>query len=170
MSAPRDERPRPAAGPSGSSTPDRPEPDHAAPSDGRAFERGTAVAARGRALLIVGPSGAGKSSLALELVSRGARLVADDGVLVEPGPNGPWVSAPPGAGGRIEARGVGILRAPRAPRARLVALVDLSREEEHRLPPERRVAFHGASVRLFHGVRSPPFAAALLLYLLHDAE
>ena len=133
-----------------------------------AFARGTAVAAGGRAALIVGPSGAGKSSLALEAIARGAALVADDAVWLRPGPGGPWVHAPDGAG-RIEARGVGLLRAPWAPRARLVAVVDLGRRETERLPPERHVAVLGVELRLLHGSRNPSFAAALLLYLVHHA-
>ena len=140
------------------------------PPPGAALARGTAVALGGDALLIVGPSGAGKSSLAIELISRGLLLVADDAVLVTPGPEGPTLGAPPPTRGLIEARGVGLLRAPTASRARLRALVDLSREEAMRLPPERFEPFHGASVRVFHGVRSPSFAAALHLYLLHHAD
>lgn len=137
---------------------------------GAAFARGTAVAAGGRALLLTGPSGAGKSSLALDMIARGALLVADDGVWVEPGPDGPWAVAPATAGGRIEARGLGLLRAPATPRARLVGVVDLAQEERERLPAERRVTLGGASLRLFHGVGNPSFAAALLVYLLCNAE
>ena len=140
------------------------------PPPGAALARGTAVALGARALLITGPSGAGKSSLAIELISRGLLLVADDAVLVTPGPEGPTLAAPPPTRGLVEARGVGLLRAPTAPRARLAALVDLSREEGARLPPERFETVHGARVRLFHGVRSPSFAAALHLYLLHHAD
>jgi HPr kinase/phosphorylase len=127
------------------------------------------VAAAGRALLLTGPSGSGKSSLALDLISRGARLVADDGVWLRPDPDGPVVEAPRGAG-RIEVRGMGLIPAPHAPRARLVAVVDLSREEEERLPPERGVTMGGAALRLLHGSRSPSFAAALHVYLLSHAE
>ena len=96
--------------------------------------------------------------------------MADDGVLVEAAPDGPRLSAPPATRGLIEARGLGILRVPHAPAARLRAVVDLGREETERLPPPRRMAFHGASLRLLHGVRSPSFAAALHLYLLSDAD
>ena len=141
-----------------------------APPPGTALARGTAVAAGPRALLITGPSGAGKSSLAIELISRGLRLVADDAVLVTPGPGGVDLAAPPPVRGLIEARGLGLLSAPVAERARLVALADLGREEGERLPPERWASFHGATVRLFHGVRSPSFAAALHVYLLHHAD
>lgn len=142
----------------------------AQPEAAVAFARGTAVAVGGRALLLTGPSGSGKSSLALDMIARGALLVADDGVWIEPGLEGPWVVAPATADGRIEARRLGILRAPATPRARLVGVVDLSREERERLPPERRVTLGGVSLRLFHGVGNPSFAAALLVYLLRDAE
>jgi len=39
------------------------------------------VAFNGRAVLILGPSGAGKSALALDLMSRGGSLIADDQVI-----------------------------------------------------------------------------------------
>lgn len=133
------------------------------------FVRGAAVELGGRAILLTGPSGCGKSTLALELVSRGARLVADDGVWLRPDPEGPVVQAPRGAG-RIEVRGLGLIPAPHAPRARLVAVVDLSRREEERLPPERVVEMGGAALRLLHGSRNPAFAAALHVYLLAHAE
>ena len=141
------------------------------PRPGSVVVRGTAVALEGRALLITGPSGAGKSSLAIELISRGLRLVADDAVLVTRDPGGPILGAPPPTRGLIEARGLGLLRAPLATRpARVVAIVDLSREEGERLPPERCMDFHGGRPRILHGVRSPSFAAALHLYLLQDAD
>lgn len=133
------------------------------------FLRGTAVESGGRALLLRGPSGSGKSTLALEMISRGARLVSDDALWLRPGPGGPWVHAPRGAG-RIEARGVGLLRVSHCARARLVAVVDLGEEEHERLPPERRVEIGGASLRLLHGSRNASFAAALLVYLLSHAE
>lgn len=101
----------------------------------------SAVEAEGAALLILGPSGSGKSSLALDLIAFGARLIADDAVrLVESGGR-LLVSAPRAAEGRIEARGIGVLRLP----ARCVAegatplslVIDLEREEPDRLPPRR---------------------------------
>ena len=150
----------------------RPEPDAPASAlpPGAAFARGTAVAVNGRALLITGPSGAGKSSLALELVSRGARLVADDGVILMREPGGLTASAPPATRGLIEARGLGILRAPHTPGACLRAVVDLAQREVERLPPERRTVLHGVTLRLFHDAGTPSFAAALHLYLLCNAE
>lgn len=63
-----------------------------------------AIAVRGGALVIAGPSGAGKSTLAAALVGRGARLLADDAAVLEPGPP---VRVVPVAGGlRLDAHGV----------------------------------------------------------------
>ena len=137
---------------------------------GAAFARGTAVAIGARGLLITGPSGAGKSSLALELISRGARLVGDDGVTLLREGRALIAAAPPAMQGLIEARGMGILRAPHAPRAELKAIVDLSREESERLPPERWTELRGVRLRLLHKALNPSFAAALHVYLVGDDE
>ena len=59
---------------------------------------------------LFGPSGAGKSDLALRLIDRGAKLIADDRVdLVDDG-NRVVLSAPARIKGLIEVRGLGILR------------------------------------------------------------
>ena len=64
---------------------------------------------RGLGVLLQAPAGAGKSSLALELVSRGAALVADDAVDLAPGPEGRVVgSSPHGLGEFIFIRGGGV--------------------------------------------------------------
>jgi RNase adaptor protein for sRNA GlmZ degradation len=93
---------------------------------------GTAIAAPGfpaRAVLLLGPPGAGKSDLALRLIDRGWRLIADDRVVLSA--DG-WVSAPPALAGLIEARGVGILPMPALSGPVPLALVlDLA------APPER---------------------------------
>lgn len=132
--------------------------------------RGTAVAVGGRALLITGPSGAGKSSLALEMISRGAALVADDLVALSEGPDGLMACAPSVMRGAIEARGLGLIRAPSEASARLVAVVDLSRRECARLPPRRVTHVEGHALRLFHQPATPSFAAALHVYLLGHAD
>ena len=61
-----------------------------------------------RAILISGPSGAGKSDLALQLIGRGWRLVADDSVHVFASGEALYAVAPETIAGRIEVRGVGI--------------------------------------------------------------
>jgi len=119
----------------------------------------------GTGVLLRGPSGCGKSDLALRLIDGGARLVADDQVLVSPGPAAPAASAPPTLHGLLEVRGLGILRFAAADEAPLGLLVDLvGPERVERLPeieeedvlgvPVRRIAlapFHAsaaAKVRL----------------------
>jgi len=71
---------------------------------------GVLVCIEGLGLLIDGPSGSGKSELALELLSRGHRLVADDVVDLEVTPDGALYGAGPEIlRGYIEVRGLGIM-------------------------------------------------------------
>jgi HPr kinase/phosphorylase len=64
----------------------------------------------GLGVLLAGPSGVGKSELALELLSRGHRLVADDAIDFSPGAVGELIGhCPPLLSGFLEARSLGIL-------------------------------------------------------------
>ena len=72
----------------------------------------TCVSLYGAGLIIRGPSGAGKSDLALRLIDRGARLVADDRVDLLVSDNGVIARAPETLAGLLEVRGLGILRVP----------------------------------------------------------
>ena len=85
----------------------------------------TAIAIEGCAVLLRGPSGAGKSDLALRLIDRGARLVADDQVELRRAGERVVVTAPAAIAGLIEVRGVGILRVEAVAEAMLAMLVDL---------------------------------------------
>jgi serine kinase of HPr protein (carbohydrate metabolism regulator) len=92
-----------------------------------------------RAILIRGPSGAGKSDLALRLIGRGWRLVADDYVHVFASGEALYLTAPATIRGQIEARGLGIIRACVQGVVRLVLAVDLVESTPERLPdPETR--------------------------------
>ena len=71
----------------------------------------TAVAVDGKGLLILGASGSGKSSLAIDLISLGALLIADDGVWVETAADPALLERPKTATDLIEARNVGLIRA-----------------------------------------------------------
>ncbi len=62
--------------------------------------------ARGAALLR-GPSGSGKSDLALRLIDGGAKLVADDQVVLTRRGAVLWAAPPTALADRIEVRGVG---------------------------------------------------------------
>ena len=106
----------------------------------------TAVALGGRCILLLGPSGAGKSDLALRLVDRGWRLVADDRVVLTRENGWLWASAPPVLAGLIEVRGVGIVPEPALARARVVLALDLGLPPD-RLPDPAQRDFGGVSVR-----------------------
>jgi len=99
-----------------------------------------------RAILISGPSGAGKSDLALRLIGRGWRLVADDYVHVFASGAALYVTAPETIRGRIEARGLGIVDACVQGVVRLVLAVDLVESAPERLPDPEMRSLAGRSV------------------------
>lgn len=76
------------------------------------IHQASAVAIRGRAVLIEGPSGSGKSSLALALIDRGAQLIGDDGVTLDAREGRLFASPPPTIAGLIEVRNLGLLTMP----------------------------------------------------------
>ena len=125
----------------------------------------SAVAIGRSGLLITGPSGSGKSSLALELMALGAMLVADDRVLVTSRSGGGiLMTAPEALAGLIEARGVGLLKAPFRP-ARLMAVVDLSTVETQRLPDRHETVIANEVFPTLRKVESANFPAMLVAYL-----
>jgi serine kinase of HPr protein (carbohydrate metabolism regulator) len=73
--------------------------------------------------LITGPSGLGKSDLALRALSQGFRLVADDRVVVFVSAGRLWGRAPPPLSGLLEHRGLGVLKEPPIPFARVALIV-----------------------------------------------
>jgi HPr kinase/phosphorylase len=90
---------------------------------------GSCAARDGAGVLVIGPPGAGKSDLVLRLLDCGFDLVADDRVEIEDG----RAHAPHPLAGLLEVRGLGILRLPHAPSARLALVIDLGARPE-RLP------------------------------------
>ena len=123
-----------------------------------------------RGLLVLGPSGSGKSALALQLIALGAMLVADDQTRLHLEGDAVIATCPAPIRGRIEARGLGILRADTLPAARLVLAVDLGQTETERLPPLRHITLMGRPIALVHGQRSAHFPSSLLCYLSHGRE
>lgn len=96
------------------------------------------VALDGIGVVFLGPSGAGKSDLALRMIDRGFVLVADDRVEILNG-----MAYPPAAlAGLLEVRGLGILRLPHVPGARVALAVELG-PDQPRLPAPRRHAALG---------------------------
>jgi HPr kinase/phosphorylase len=123
------------------------------------------VACAGRAALIRGAAGRGKSGLALRLIALGAELVADDRTRLWRAGEQVMADAPGTIRGRIEARGMGLLRLPAAGPRALALVVDLDRDEGDRLPPLRETRLNGAALPLVHGSGHAHFPAAILLYL-----
>ena len=129
----------------------------------------SAVANGPKGLLIKGKSGTGKSTLALELIALGARLVADDQVVLHPQDGGLLMSAPDPLKGRIEARGLGILQTEQAP-AFASAVVDLDQTETARLPDPRETVIAGEPLPLYHRVENTAFASMLYVLLSGGLE
>lgn len=87
-----------------------------------ALIHGTCLAVGDAGVLLVGKPGSGKSDLALRLIDgqgsglsgaiRGARLVADDQVVVRRDGEALFASAPPALRGKLEVRGLGIVDVP----------------------------------------------------------
>lgn len=120
------------------------------------------VAFEGKGVLLRGPPGAGKSDLALRAIEAGARLVADDLVALDLRGDRVWARALPRADGRLEVRGVGIVRLPALDGVELVLLADLAGPE--RLPEPDFETVLGRPVRR---IRLAPFeiSAAIKLRL-----
>jgi serine kinase of HPr protein (carbohydrate metabolism regulator) len=87
-----------------------------------------------RAVVISGASGAGKSDLALRLIGRGWRLVADDYVHLFVSGDAVYATAPETIAGRIEARGLGIVGVASLGVVRVVLAVELTATPPDRLP------------------------------------
>jgi serine kinase of HPr protein (carbohydrate metabolism regulator) len=109
----------------------------------------TAVAIDGGGVLLLGPSGAGKSDLALRLIDRGAKLIADDRVNLADDGACVVLSAPARIAGLLEVRGLGILRFAyvAAPLELCIELV--AADAVDRLPEADAELFCGHKIPLF---------------------
>lgn len=113
----------------------------------RQTQHGVFMEVMGLGVLLTGPSGVGKSELALELLGRGHRLVADDAPeFRRTGPDAVHGYCPPLLADFIEVRGLGILnvRAMYGDHAvlehkRLHLIIDLQPEEETAASPIERL-------------------------------
>lgn len=125
----------------------------------------TTVASDGSGILIIGASGSGKSGLAIELIARGARLVADDRTIVDRHPDRIIARPPDAIANRIEARGVGILAAPGLAEAPLRLVVDMDHLETQRLPDWHETEILGLPLPCLRKSLHSHFPAAILLYV-----
>lgn len=86
---------------------------------------GTIVDIEGAGVLLRGPSGAGKSDLALRLIDGGAVLVADDRITLSETGGNVVAEAPETIAGKLEVRGLGIVRLPFQVSSAVRLVVDL---------------------------------------------
>ena len=131
----------------------------------QATRHATCVVAHGKGVLITGTAGSGKSSLALAMMAYGAKLIADDRVILRTAENHIVASAPDAIDGLIEARGIGLLQANTAKEATIKLVIDLDRSEKDRLPPIRYTMLMGQLLPLLYKVGTPHFPAAVMQYL-----
>ena len=96
------------------------------------------VTAGSRGILLLGPSGRGKSDLALRLIDRGARLVADDRCDVWFARGRLWCRPPAELAGKMEVRGLGIVEQPWTAPVPLALAVRLA-ERYERMPPANQI-------------------------------
>lgn len=108
--------------------------------------------------MLRGPSGSGKSDLALRLIDGGARLVADDQTELTRVADGVIARSPASIAGRMEVRGLGILRVPTVPGAPLRLVIDLvAPDRVERLPEPQFCEYLQCSLPL---LALAPFAAS----------
>lgn len=103
-----------------------------------------------RAVVISGASGSGKSDLALRLMGRGWRLVADDYVHLFASGDAVYATAPGTIAGRIEARGLGIVEAATTGLVRVVLAVELTSAAPERLPEAETRRVSGRDLPLLY--------------------
>ena len=98
-------------------------------------------------ILLFGPSGAGKSDLALRLIDLGATLVADDQTRLSRHADQLWAAPPDNLAGRMEVRGLGIVRLPYREPVRVSVCFNLTGAEKiERLPAPKTRTFLGISL------------------------
>ena len=108
---------------------------------------GTAVTIDGAGVLLRGPSGSGKSDLALRLIDGGAALVADDRVVLSRHGDDVMAAVPETIAGKLEVRGLGIVRLPAAAAPPLRLVVDLVRPGDvERLPKATETVLLGVAL------------------------
>ncbi|MBX9785710.1 MAG: HPr kinase/phosphatase C-terminal domain-containing protein [Alphaproteobacteria bacterium] len=121
---------------------------------------GTAIEVQGKAVLLTGKPGTGKSSLALQLIDRGACLVADDQTYLTFDKEEVYVSCPDALKGLLEVRGVGIYPFPSQNKSPLSLVVEICElEEVLRLPDPTFVQYHNIPIPSLKLAKYDPLGA-----------
>jgi serine kinase of HPr protein (carbohydrate metabolism regulator) len=98
------------------------------------------------AVLLFGESGSGKSDLALRALDAGWRLISDDYTVVWPSGGTLWARAPDAIADRLEARGLGLLYAPRLCVAKVALAATCQTGELERLPEDEVMTLEGLTL------------------------
>ncbi len=109
----------------------------------------TLVNLNGVGILLIGKSGFGKSDLALRMIiDKGAKLVADDRVILNKENNILYGTSPDNIAGKLEVRGVGIYEFDYIKKSKIDLCIELcaSREDVERMPQEENINFLGISI------------------------
>jgi serine kinase of HPr protein (carbohydrate metabolism regulator) len=121
---------------------------------------GTAIEIQGKAVLLTGKPGMGKSSLALQLIDRGAYLVADDQTCLTLEKGELHVSSPDALKGLLEVRGVGIYPFPSQNKSPLNLVVEICElDEVLRLPDPTFVQYHNIPIPSLKLAKYDPLGA-----------
>ena len=121
-------------------------------------------------ILLRGSSGSGKSSLAFRLIEDGATLVADDQVYLCRKNKTLHASCPPPLIGRLELRGLGLVRLRSIDETPVNLVCDLvDRDEVERLPARSWCEYLECQVRQIAFAPFEPNAVAVLRLAAHDA-
>ena len=118
---------------------------------------------------LTGPSGVGKSSLALQLMSEGWHLVADDAALVWISGGRLWARSPRSIAGRIEVRGLGLIEGPHLDICRLDLVITLGLDEPERLPDPVHAPWLGIPLRTIAVQARAAAAPQIVSRALNDA-
>lgn len=120
------------------------------------FVHASAVVWKEMGILILGESGSGKSSLAAELITRGARLIADDQVrLVHEG--GQMVAkAPEALAGVLELRGLALIHLPYVPNHPIDFIITLPSSQSRSLNSVSNTAQHNLYIQALQEERVLP--------------
>ncbi len=97
--------------------------------------------------MLIGPSGAGKSDLTLRLIDGGACLISDDYTEIRCEDGQALMSPPDEIAGRLEIRGIGLMKLSHCRDIPLHLVFELKNHTEiERMPENRSMTFDGATV------------------------
>ena len=126
------------------------------------------IAINDKGVLILGQSGSGKSSLALKLITLGARLVSDDKTIVEKQGDRIIAKCPKRLWGLLEARGTGILKLPFDKSTTLNFVVNLNKTEKMRLPFKKNYSLLDVDLKLINNSKADIFAESIYMACLYE--